>query len=69
MQLNASKSGGVLTLQSVWKDDAAENSTPAALDITDGNKTTTFTVFPPSYTHITDTFGTPSWSTTVNSES
>ena len=68
MQLNASKSGGVLTLQSVWKDDAAENSTPASADITDGSKTTTFTVFPPSYTHITDTFGTPSWSTTVNSE-
>ena len=69
MQLNASKSGGVLTLQSVWKDDAAEDSSPASADITDGSKTTTFTVFPPSYTHIADTFGTPSWATTVNSES
>ena len=73
MQLNASKSGGVLTLQSVWKDDAADstytNATHTAYDVVNGTKTTTFTVFPPSYTHITDTFGTPSWSTTVNSES
>ena len=69
VQLNASKSGGVLTLESVWKDDAPEDSSPASADITDGSKTTTFTVFPPSYTHITDTFGTPAWATTVNSES
>ena len=69
IKVMGSHSGGVLTLSSVWQDDAPEDSTPAALDITDGSKTTTFTVTPPAFTHITDTFGTPSWATTVNTES
>lgn len=83
IQVNGSVSGAVLTFTSLWKDDAAEdtdtspsNPTPAAfdknfynvLDIVDGTKTSTFTATPAATTYITSTWGSPTWSQTVNTE-
>lgn len=83
IQVNGSVSGSVLTFTSLWKDDAAENTdtspsnpTPAAfdknfynvLDIVDGTKTSTFTATPAATTYITSTWGSPTWSQTVNTE-
>ena len=73
IQVNGSVSGAVLTFTSLWKDDAADSvswnkAIYNVLDQVDGSKTTTFTASPAATTHITATWGSPTWSTTVNSE-
>lgn len=64
----------IMTITSTWSD-AADDSVSYnkaiynVLDQVDGTKTTTFTASPPATTHITATWGTPAWATTVNTES
>lgn len=67
-------SSTVLTLTSVWQDDAADQTSYDkaiynVLDQVDGSKTTTFTASPAATTYISSTWGTPTWATTVNTES
>jgi len=73
MQVLGSFSGAVLTLTSIWQDDATDSAYHSAtntnLDIVNGTKTTTFVVTPAVTTYVADTWGTPTWSTTVNTES
>ena len=73
IQVNGSVSGAVLTFTSLWKDDAADSvswnkAIYNVLDQVDGSKTTTFTASPAATTHITATWGSPTWSTTVNTQ-
>lgn len=68
----AAGSATVMTLTSKWVDAAADQTSYNkniynVLDQVDGNKTTTFSWFPPATTYIADTWGTPTWATTVNS--
>lgn len=71
--LNAAPgSATVMTLTSLWVDGAADDvsynkNIYNVLDQVDGTKTTTFSWYPPATTYLTNTWGTPSWSTTVNS--
>jgi len=71
--LNAAPgSATVMTLTSLWVDGAADDvsynkNIYNVLDQVDGTKTTTFSWYPPATTYLTATWGTPSWSTTVNS--
>lgn len=71
--LNAAPgSATVMTLSSLWVDGAADQvsynkNIYNVLDQVDGTKTTTFSWYPPATTYLTATWGTPSWSTTVNS--
>ena len=65
-------SATVMTLTSKWVDAAADQTSYDkniynVLDQVDGTKTTTFKWFPPATTYISDTWGTPTWATTVNS--
>jgi len=73
IQINGSVSGAVLTFTSLWKDDAADEvswnkAIYNVLDQVDGTKTSTFTASPAATTHIAATWGSPTWSQTVNSE-
>ena len=73
IQVNGSVSGAVLTFTSLWKDDAADEvsynkAIYNVLDQVDGTKTSTFTASPAATTHIAATWGSPTWSQTVNSE-
>ena len=73
IQVNGSVSGAVLTFTSLWKDDAADSvswnkAIYNVLDQVDGTKTSTFTASPAATTHIAATWGSPTWSQTVNSE-
>lgn len=68
----AAGSATVMTLTSKWVDAAADQTSYDkniynVLDQVDGTKTTTFKWFPPATTYLTDTWGTPTWATTVNS--
>ena len=70
----AAGSSTVMTLTSTWKDDAADQTSYNkniynVLDQVDGSKTTTFSYEAPATTYISATWGTPSWATTVNTES
>ena len=71
--LNAAPgSATVMTLSSYWVDGAADQTSYNkniynVLDQVDGTKTTTFSWYPPATTYLTATWGTPTWSTTVNS--
>ena len=71
--LNAAPgSATVMTLTSLWVDGAADDvsynkNIYNVLDQVDGTKTTTFSWYPPATTYLTNTWGTPTWSTTVNS--
>jgi len=71
--LNAAPgSATVMTLTSYWVDGAADQTSYNkniynVLDQVDGTKTTTFSWYPPATTYLTASWGTPSWSTTVNS--
>jgi hypothetical protein len=70
----AAGSSTVMTLTSTWKDDAADQTSYNkniynVLDQVNGSKTTTFSYEAPATTYITATWGTPSWATTVNTES
>ena len=71
--LNAAPgSATIMTLTSLWVDGAADQvsynkNIYNVLDQVDGTKTTTFSWYPPATTYLTNTWGTPSWSTTVNS--
>lgn len=70
----AAGSSTVMTLTSTWKDDAAEQTSYNkniynVLDQVNGSKTTTFGYQAPNTTYISATWGTPSWNTTVNTES
>ena len=77
IQLNTSTnaspgSSTVMTLTSLWVDAAADQVSYTkniynVLDQVDGTKTTTFSWFPAATTYISNTWGTPTWSTTVNS--
>jgi len=73
--LNATPgSSTLMTLTSTWKDDAADQTSYNkniynVLDQVDGSKTTTFSYQAPATTYISATWGTPSWATTVNTES
>jgi hypothetical protein len=75
VSLNAAPgSSTVMTLTSTWSDAAADSvsfnkAIYNVLDQVDGSKTTTFNAYPPATTYITATWGTPSWATTVNTES
>ena len=65
-------SSTVMTLTSLWVDGAADDvsynkNIYNVLDQVDGTKTTTFSWYPPATTYLTNTWGTPTWSTTVNS--
>lgn len=73
IEVNGSVSGAVLTFTSLWKDDAADatafnKNLYNVLDIVDGTKTSTFTATPAATTYITSTWGSPTWSQTVNTE-
>jgi hypothetical protein len=70
----AAGSSTVMTLTSTWQDDAADQTSYNkniynVLDQVDGTKTTTFSYEAPATTYITATWGTPTWATTVNTES
>lgn len=70
----AAGSSTVMTLTSTWQDDAADETSYNkniynVLDQVDGSKTTTFSYQAPATTYISATWGTPSWATTVNTES
>ena len=70
----AAGSSTVMTLTSTWQDDAADQTSYNkniynVLDQVDGSKTTTFSYQASATTYISATWGTPSWATTVNSES
>ena len=72
--LNGSVSGAVITLSAIWTDAAADSvsfnkNIYNAQDAVNGSKTTTFTLSPAATTYIAATWGTPAWSTTVNTES
>jgi len=67
----AAGSATVMTLTSKWVDAAADQTSYNkniynVLDQVDGTKTTNFKWFPPATTYLTDTWGTPTWATTVN---
>ena len=72
-KLNAAAgSSTVMTLESKWVDGAADQTSYNkniynVLDQVDGTKTTTFSWFPAATTYISNTWGTPTWATTVNS--
>ena len=73
IEVYGSVSGAVLTFTSTWKDDAADDTAfdknfYNVLDIVDGTKTSTFTATPAATTYITSTWGSPTWSQTVNTE-
>ena len=73
IEVYGSVSGAVLTFTSTWKDDAADDTAFTknlynVLDIVDGTKTSTFTATPAATTYITSTWGSPTWSQTVNTE-
>ena len=73
IQVNGSVSGAVLTFTSLWKDDAVDEvsynkAIYNVLDQVDGTKTSTFTAAPAATTYITSTWGSPTWSQTVNTE-
>ena len=70
----AAGSSTVMTLTSTWQDDAADETSfnkaiYNVLDQVDGNKTTTFSYQASATTYISASWGTPTWSTTVNTES
>lgn len=70
----AAGSSTVMTLTSTWKDDAADSvgfnkNIYNVLDQVNGSKTTTFGYRAVNTTYITATWGTPTWATTVNTES
>jgi len=71
--LNAAPgSSTVMTLTSLWVDGAADQvsynkNIYNVLDQVDGTKTTTFSWYPPATTYLTNTWGTPTWTTSVNS--
>jgi hypothetical protein len=70
----AAGSSTIMTLTSTWKDDAADQTSYNkniynVLDQVNGSKTTTFGYQAPNTTYISATWGTPSWATTVNTES
>ena len=75
VSLNAAPgSSTVMTLTSTWSDAAADSvsfnkSIYNVLDQVNGSKTSTFNAYPPATTYITATWGTPTWSTTVNTQS
>ena len=73
IEVYGSVSGAVLTFTSTWKDDADDDTAfnknfYNVLDIVDGTKTSTFTATPAATTYITSTWGSPTWSQTVNTE-
>ena len=66
-------SSTIMQIKSEWKDDAADETSYNkniynVLDQVDGSKTTTFSYQAPATTYISATWGTPSWATTVNTE-
>ena len=70
----AAGSSTVMTLTSTWKDDAADQTSYNkniynVLDQVNGSKTTTFSYQASATTYISASWGTPTWSTTVNTES
>lgn len=73
VSLNAAAgSATVMTLTSKWVDAAADETSYNkniynVLDQVDGTKRTTFSWSPAATTYISDTWGTPTWATTVNS--
>ena len=72
IELDLSTTSTVMTITSKWVDAAADQvsynkNIYNVLDQVDGTKTTTFSWFPPATTYLTDTWGTPTWATTVNS--
>jgi hypothetical protein len=72
IQLNLSTTSTVMTLTSLWVDAAADQvsynkNIYNVLDQVDGTKRTTFSWSPPATTYLSNTWGTPTWATTVNS--
>ena len=70
----AAGSSTIMTLTSTWQDDETDQTSYNkniynVLDQVDGTKTTTFSFEAPATTYITATWGTPTWATTVNTES
>jgi hypothetical protein len=65
--------GYTIDLRAVFTDAAADtafdNPIDTNLDILDGTLTTTFKIVPPSLTYISNTWGSPTWSTITNTGS
>jgi hypothetical protein len=73
IKIEALASGANLQFKITFQDDADDTGNPtyplagtnaASLDIVDGTLTATAQFVPPSTTHISNTWGTPTWTTT-----
>jgi len=65
IEVRALRNANTVLVQVVFIDDAPDTS-PVPLDIVDGTLQTTMILRPPSTTHLTNSWGTPSMSVTVS---
>lgn len=68
VQFRTALTGTALDIYVQYVDDATDTSIPASVDIVDGTLTTTYLERPPSTTNLTDTWGNPTFSTLVNTQ-
>jgi len=68
VEFRTALTGTALDIQVTYQDDATDTSIPASVDIVDGTLTTTYLERPPSTTNLTDTWGNPTFSTLVNTQ-
>ena len=63
---NHASTPSIVYVDVIFQDDAADDSIPSSLDVVDGTLQTTMVLRPPSTTHISNTWGTPTMSVNVS---